>query len=271
MRSPKTIERCCSSTIFVRISWITTRRGNIKCTTVYRSILFVEQESPDEAICLSGDRTIVWWSFFFGEGFSLRRVGVERKDSLLGRKKSRGSRSDPHATPRRCVGLAQSRFQCKRLVFPQVTRLALKGFYGREAHYDNQLKIIQDPVSGQILPQHLLDHWWTQVHKYNGNTQSTSHLKRVLNDKELKEEFAEIFSQKGCNKSVVGHFSSSLDILSLSCSVRQRLCRSSVEHRSCLDRIECLEDSIQRLAYSRDENKQIRHCRRSVCRRLSTS
>ena len=32
---------------------------------------------------------------------------------------------------------------------------------------------------------------------------STNNLKRVLNDKELKEEFAEIFSQKGCNKSVV--------------------------------------------------------------------
>lgn len=82
----------------------------------------------------------------------------------------------------------------------------MKGFYGREAHYDNQLKIIQDPVSGQILPQHLLDHWWTQVQKFNENVQSTTHLKRVLNDKELKEEFAEIFSQKGCNKSVVGQW-----------------------------------------------------------------
>ena len=78
-----------------------------------------------------------------------------------------------------------------------------KGFYGHEARYDNQLKIVQDPVSGQILPAHLLEYWWTQVSKFNEENASTSHLKRVLNEKELKEEFAEIFSQKGCNKSVV--------------------------------------------------------------------
>jgi hypothetical protein len=35
---------------------------------------------------------------------------------------------------------------------------------------------------------------------------SINNLKRVLNDKELKEEFAEVFSQKGCNKSVVCTF-----------------------------------------------------------------
>ncbi len=35
---------------------------------------------------------------------------------------------------------------------------------------------------------------------------SINNLKRVLNDKELKEEFAEVFSQKGCNKSVVSEF-----------------------------------------------------------------
>lgn len=33
-----------------------------------------------------------------------------------------------------------------------------------------------------------------------------NNLKRILNDKKLKEEFAEIFSQKGCNKSVVCRF-----------------------------------------------------------------
>lgn len=74
-----------------------------------------------------------------------------------------------------------------------------KGFYGHEARYDNQIKIIQDPVSGQILPPSLFDYWWLNVLKLN----EMNNLKRVLNDKELKEEFAEIFSQKGCNKSVV--------------------------------------------------------------------
>ncbi|CAF3532893.1 unnamed protein product [Rotaria sp. Silwood1] len=77
-----------------------------------------------------------------------------------------------------------------------------KGFYGHEARYDNQIKIIQDPVSGQILPPNLLDYWWLQVVKLNEINHSINNLKRVLNDKELKEEFAEVFSQKGCNKSV---------------------------------------------------------------------
>jgi hypothetical protein len=79
----------------------------------------------------------------------------------------------------------------------------LKGFYGHEARYDNQIKIIQDPVSGQILPPNLLDYWWMNVMKLNEMNSSIPNLKRVLNEKELKEEFAEIFSQKGCNKSVV--------------------------------------------------------------------
>lgn len=79
----------------------------------------------------------------------------------------------------------------------------MKGFYGHEARYDNQIKIIQDPVSGQILSPNLLDYWWTQVNKLNETNTSINNLKRVLNEKELKEEFAEIFSQKGCNKSVV--------------------------------------------------------------------
>ena len=78
-----------------------------------------------------------------------------------------------------------------------------KGFYGHEARYDNQIKIIQDPVSGQILPPNLLDYWWSNISKLNEINPATSHLKRILNEKELKEEFAEIFSQKGCNKSVV--------------------------------------------------------------------
>jgi hypothetical protein len=81
--------------------------------------------------------------------------------------------------------------------------MSLKGFYGHEARYDNQIKIIQDPVSGQILPPNLFDYWWSQVGKLNEMNSSVNNLKRVLNDKELKEEFAEIFSQKGCNKSVV--------------------------------------------------------------------
>ncbi len=79
----------------------------------------------------------------------------------------------------------------------------MKGFYGHEARYDNQIKIIQDPVSGQILPPNLLDYWWMNVMKLNEMNSSIPNLKRVLNEKELKEEFAEIFSQKGCNKSVV--------------------------------------------------------------------
>ena len=79
----------------------------------------------------------------------------------------------------------------------------VQGFYGHEVRYENQMKIIQDPVSGQILPEHLLDYWWSQVVKLNESNSSASNLKRVLNNKELKEEFAEIFSQKGCNKSVV--------------------------------------------------------------------
>jgi len=78
-----------------------------------------------------------------------------------------------------------------------------KGFYGHEAHYDNQIKIIQDPISGQILPPNLFDYWWLQIVKLNQMNSSINNLKRILNDKELKEEFAEIFSQKGCNKSVV--------------------------------------------------------------------
>ncbi|CAF1215332.1 unnamed protein product [Rotaria sordida] len=77
-----------------------------------------------------------------------------------------------------------------------------KGFYGHEARYDNQIKIIQDPVSGQILPPNLLDYWWLKIVKLNEINHSINNLKRVLNDRELKEEFAEIFSQKGCNKSV---------------------------------------------------------------------
>ncbi|CAF0993185.1 unnamed protein product [Adineta ricciae] len=77
-----------------------------------------------------------------------------------------------------------------------------KGFYGHEVRIDNQIKIIQDPVSGQILPPNLLDYWWSQTTKLNEMNNSLNHLKRVLNEKQLKEEFAEIFSQKGCNKSV---------------------------------------------------------------------
>ncbi|CAF0712063.1 unnamed protein product [Adineta steineri] len=77
-----------------------------------------------------------------------------------------------------------------------------KGFYGHEARYDNQIKIVQDPVSGQILPSNLFDYWWSNIVKLNEINNSTNNLKRILNDKELKEEFAEIFSQKGCNKSV---------------------------------------------------------------------
>ncbi|CAF2095392.1 unnamed protein product [Rotaria magnacalcarata] len=77
-----------------------------------------------------------------------------------------------------------------------------KGFYGHEARYDNQIKIIQDPVSGQILPPNLLEYWWLHTVKLNEMNHSIKHLKRILNDKELKEEFAEVFSQKGCNKSV---------------------------------------------------------------------
>ncbi|UJR29195.1 hypothetical protein I4U23_010409 [Adineta vaga] len=77
-----------------------------------------------------------------------------------------------------------------------------KGFYGHEVRLDNQIKIIQDPVSGQILPPNLLDYWWLQTIKLNDINNSNNHLKKILNDKELKEEFAEIFSQKGCNKSV---------------------------------------------------------------------
>ncbi|CAF4165102.1 unnamed protein product [Rotaria socialis] len=77
-----------------------------------------------------------------------------------------------------------------------------KGFYGHEARYDNQIKIIQDPVSGQILPPNLFEYWWLQTVKLNEMNHSIKHLKRILNDKELKEEFAEVFSQKGCNKSV---------------------------------------------------------------------
>jgi len=79
----------------------------------------------------------------------------------------------------------------------------LKGFYGHEALYDNQIKIIQDPISGQILPPNLFNYWWSNIIKLNEMNNSIINLKRVLNDKELKEEFAEIFSQKGCNKSVV--------------------------------------------------------------------
>ena len=78
-----------------------------------------------------------------------------------------------------------------------------KGFYGHEAQYDNQIKIIQDPVSGQILPPNLLEYWWSNTLKLNEQNPSITNLKRVLNEKELREEFAEIFSQKGCNKSVV--------------------------------------------------------------------
>ena len=81
--------------------------------------------------------------------------------------------------------------------------IVVQGFYGHEVRYENQMKIIQDPVSGQILPEHLLDYWWSQVVKLNEANTSINNLKRVLNNKELKEEFAEIFSQKGCNKSVV--------------------------------------------------------------------
>lgn len=79
----------------------------------------------------------------------------------------------------------------------------MQGFYGHQAHYDNQIKIVQDPVSGQILPPSLFDYWWSQVVKLNEINHSIMNLKRVLNDKELKEEFAEVFSQRGCNKSVV--------------------------------------------------------------------
>lgn len=87
-----------------------------------------------------------------------------------------------------------------------LSNIQLKGFYGHEARYDNQIKIIQDPVSGQILPPNLLEYWWSEAVKLNQLNHSINNIKRVLNDKELKEEFTEIFSQKGCNKSVVWIF-----------------------------------------------------------------
>lgn len=99
-------------------------------------------------------------------------------------------------------------------VLPKVTRrkhrlnldldvLSFEGFYGREVHYEHQIKVVQDPISGQILPKNLFDHWWTQVYQYNQLEQTTELSKHLLSEKELKDEFAEIFSQTGCNKSVV--------------------------------------------------------------------
>ncbi|CAF1047040.1 unnamed protein product [Didymodactylos carnosus] len=78
-----------------------------------------------------------------------------------------------------------------------------KGFYGHEIRYDNMSKVIQDPVSGQMLPPNLLDYWWNETIKLNEDTNKSNHLKKVLTDKDIKEEFKELFSQKGCNKSVV--------------------------------------------------------------------
>ena len=48
-----------------------------------------------------------------------------------------------------------------------------------------------------------MEFWWSQVVQYNSKNQNNTHLKRILTEKELKQEFAEVFSQKGCNKSVV--------------------------------------------------------------------